>query len=274
SGIKMTDTQDLQPHTEGIQLHEVGVRNLKTILLINRDKKEFRLFPTVEIAIDLPGDLKGVHMSRLVESMTSVLSDESTKHSSVESMSTKVLFELSKKHPFSKAHMTLKFDFVVERETPASRKRTFEVYPIVVKTTRYNPSFEGEEIISHEVSVSSKGNTVCPHAMIKNEGKTHIQRAIGILTVKGRIEELPEFEAMVEVLEESFSSPTFTLLKSSDESFLVQRMFENPLFCEDVTRNILATAKERFSKHIEIKAEVESQESIHKHDVFSRGGWA
>ena len=269
----MKETQDLHPEAKGIQLHEVGVRNLKTLLLIHRQETDFKILPTVEIAIDLPDNIKGAHMSRLVESITDVLTDESRKHSSVEMMSTQVLSELSKRHSYSRAHMILQFDFVVEQRTPKSNKRTFEAYPIVVKTTRTNRGFNAEEKIFHEISVSSKGNTVCPHAMANNDGKTHIQRAIGTLTVKGMNEDIPEFEKMIDILEKSFSSPTFTLLKSSDENFLVQRMHNNPLFCEDVTRNILAFAREEFGKNLEIRAEVESQESIHKHDVFSRGGW-
>ncbi|MFX0115722.1 MAG: GTP cyclohydrolase, FolE2/MptA family, partial [Candidatus Hodarchaeota archaeon] len=249
-------------------------RNIKTILLIHRHKADFRLFPTVEIAIDLPESVKGVHMSRLVESMTDVLTDESVKHSSVEKMSAQVLFELSKRHKYTRAQMTLSFDFVVEQQTPKSHKKTFEVYPIVMKTTRFNPGLDSEAVVIHEVSVSSKGNTVCPHAMTNNEGKTHIQRAIGTLTVKGRTDDMPEFEEMIQILEESFSSPTFTLLKSADESYIVQRMYANPLFCEDVARNILGKARKHFGKNLEIHAEVESQESIHKHDVFSRSGWA
>jgi GTP cyclohydrolase-4 len=270
----LSDTQDQIPNTEGIQLHEVGVRNLKTILLVQRQERDFRLFPTVEIAIDLPENIKGAHMSRLVESMTDVLTDESTKHSSVEEMSAKVLFELSKKHKYTRAHIILDFDFVVEQQTPKSHKKTFEVYPIVMKTTRFNPSFTNEATVIHEISVSSKGNTVCPHAMTNNDGKTHIQRAIGTLIVKGRTEDVPEFEEMIQILEDSFSSPTFTLLKSSDENYLVQQMHANPLFCEDVTRGILGKARKRLGKNLEIHTEVESQESIHKHDVFSRSGWA
>lgn len=270
----MRDTQDQSPRTGGIQLHEVGVRNLKTILLIQRQNSSFRLFPTVEIAIDLPEDVKGAHMSRLVESMTDVLTDESTKHSSVEKMSAQVLLELSKRHKYTRAHMTLFFDFVVEQQTPISHRKTFEVYPITMKTTRFNPALDSDVTVIHEISVSSKGNTVCPHAMTNNEGKTHIQRAIGTLTIKGRTRDVPEFEEMIQILEESFSSPTFTLLKSSDENHLVQQMYANPLFCEDVARNIMGKARERIGKNLEIHAEVESQESIHKHDVFSRSGWA
>ncbi|MCK4848843.1 MAG: GTP cyclohydrolase I FolE2, partial [Candidatus Heimdallarchaeota archaeon] len=46
----------------------------------------------------------------------------------------------------------------------------------------------------------------------------------------------------------------------------------NPLFVEDVTRNILKNMAKSFSKQdLEITAKTTSLESIHKHNVISKG---
>ena len=49
-------------------------------------------------------------------------------------------------------------------------------------------------------------------------------------------------------------------------------MWANPLFVEDVTRNILETASNQFKeRNLDIRAKTISQESIHKHNIMSSG---
>ena len=49
-------------------------------------------------------------------------------------------------------------------------------------------------------------------------------------------------------------------------------MFENPLFVEDVTRNLLLNSVNTFpDSDLEISASTISLESIHKHNVISKG---
>ena len=95
-----------------------------------------------------------------------------------------------------------------------------------------------------EICTEFIGNTVCPHAMENNpESKTHVQRALGQLCVKGTITEMPSFESMIKVLKQSFPAETFSILKTEDEQAVIDCMYENPMFVEDVCRSILAKAK-------------------------------
>ena len=71
------DTQNEKPKHR-IHLSKVGVKNLKTFVVTERSGIRHHIVPTVEMTIDLPGDLKGIHMSRLVESMTEELSDQTS----------------------------------------------------------------------------------------------------------------------------------------------------------------------------------------------------
>jgi GTP cyclohydrolase-4 len=108
--------------------------------------------------------------------------------------------------------------------------------------------------------------------MANNDGLTHIQRAIGTLRVKGTTDHIPNYGAMIEVVESSFSSKTYSLLKLEDEVHVTKAMHDNPLLVEDVCRNILQHAKEAFAdRNLEMFAEARSLESIHKHDVIAQG---
>ncbi|MFW9883768.1 MAG: GTP cyclohydrolase, FolE2/MptA family [Candidatus Thorarchaeota archaeon] len=262
----VVDTQNEKPRHR-IQLNKVGVKDLKTFLITERSGLRHHLIPKIEFTIDLPADLKGVHMSRLVESMTEVISEEFSVYKSVEELQNRILDALSVKHSFKRGEITFDFEFSYATKTPASRMRTWEVCDITASTAKE----EGKPNI-HCAEVKVIGNTVCPHCMANNHGLTHMQRAVGTLGVKGTTDQIPTYGDMIDVIERSFSSPTYSLLKLEDEMHVTKKMHDNPLFVEDVCRNILQNAKEKFdSLTLEIYAEARSLESIHKHDVIAQG---
>ena len=260
------ETQDEKPKHR-IQLSKVGVKNLKTFVVTERSGLRHHIVPKVEITIDLPADLKGIHMSRLVESMTEELSEQFKVHPSIEEIQIKILEGLEQKHPFSRGEVKFDFEFGYSTRTPVSNKRTWEVCDITAITRKVNDS-----PFIHEVEIQVIGNTVCPHCMANNDGLTHIQRAIGNLRVVGLTESIPTYGSMIDVIENSFSSRTYSLLKLEDEMHVTKEMHDNPLLVEDVCRNILQHAKNAFSDSgLEIFAEARSLESIHKHDVIAEG---
>ena len=261
------ETQNERPKDE-ISLDYVGITNFKTLLIITRNGKTFHLSPKIEATINLPANIKGVHMSRICESIVEIINDERNSHNSVEELSEQVLMKLKDKHCFSKAHLSLNFDFFYETKTPKSDKKTFEVVTVSVETW-----LEENKKTLFQISIEYIGNTVCPHAMENNPDKrTHVQRALGRLKAKGHLDQLPSFEEIVGVLRKSFPSETYSILKTDDEQVVINCMHDNPMFVEDVCRSILAKAKEQFTnKKLKLTAIVRSLESIHKHDVIAKG---
>jgi GTP cyclohydrolase IV len=139
-----------------------------------------------------------------------------------------------------------------------------ETYAVEVKLVSENGGYR------KVLKVAAAGNTVCPHAMNECDGKTHIQRAVGILEIETAYENEIDLEDMIDAVEDSFPSRVYTLLKTEDEKKVVADMFANPKFVEDVTRSILKNAKKRFSG-CRIRAKTISEESIHRHDVIAEG---
>ncbi len=260
------DTQNTRPKYR-IRLQKVGIRGLKTFVITEKGGLRHHYIPTVELTIDLPADLKGIHMSRLVESMTEIISDQFSVHPSVEELQIKILRALFEKHHFHRGEVKFEFEFGYESHTPVSNKRTWEVCDVVASTI-----IEQEMPVMHSVQISVIGNTVCPHCMANNDGMTHMQRAIGTLRVVGTTDQIPNYGEIIDIIEASFSSKTYSILKLEDEIQVTKEMHDNPLFVEDVCRNILQNAKEKFSdRDLEIHAEAQSLESIHKHDVIAQG---
>lgn len=260
------DTQNEKPKHR-IRLNKVGVKDLKTFLITERSGLRHHLIPTVEFTIDLPADTKGIHMSRLVETMSEVISEKFSVYASVEEIQIQILTALSKKHSFERGEIKFDFEFGYASRTPESKKRTWEVCDVSASTF-----MEAGLPPLHSVSVSVIGNTVCPHCMVNNSGMTHMQRAVGTLRVIGSTKDIPNYGDMIDVIEQSFSSRTYSLLKLEDEMYVTKQMHDNPQFVEDVCRNILQHAKERFQdRTLEMYAEARSLESIHKHDVIAQG---
>jgi GTP cyclohydrolase-4 len=260
----MPDTQDEQP-LHRIQLEKVGISNLKTLIKIEREGQEFRHIPLISIFMDLDEMKKGIHMSRLVESITEILEEEvSDKHTSLELIGRHVLETLKEKHGFMRGGIEFISELPIHEITPVSQKETIEIHAIEVTVLNH-----GDEWVK-ELKVSVLGNTVCPHALSTTEGRTHIQRATGQLEIKTDFDNEIALEDMVEAVEQSFSSKIYTLLKTEDETCIVNTMYDNPLFVEDVCRNMLAHSSQRFT-HCSIHAKCISNESIHRHDVYAEG---
>lgn len=260
------ETQDQSPDVL-LSLDEVGLTDFKTQVSITRGTKVYRYETTVSVVTNLPPYRKGVHLSRFVESISEILSSEIHIHYSLEEMSIHVLQKLNERHPFEKGSIILGFIFFTNRTTPVSRRSSVENYDAQLTT------WWDQEEIWHELTLGTFGSTVCPHALSQNSvNRTHIQRAYAEISLQGKTLEIPDLENVSLILDESFSAPTFSLLKAEDEQWIVNHMWDNPLFVEDVTRNLLQLASKHFSdKKLKIRAKTVSQESIHKHNIISKG---
>ena len=68
------------------------------------------------------------------------------------------------------------------------------------------------------------------------------------------------------------SSPTFELLKRTDEKEVVLQAHKNPKFVEDVVRDMLTRVLKQYGSLPDetcVIAKSESLESIHKHNAFA-----
>lgn len=256
--------QDMEP---GIKedLERVGIANLKTLVVTSWRGKRYKFVPEIELTIDLCKKRRGAHMSRLVESISEIIEEEALMpHKSLEELERKILDRLREKHNYKKGSISMVTDLVIEKTTPITKKKTMETHKILIEVFKDNRKYK------KTLQVEVLGNTLCPHAMEKSDGKSHIQRAKAILRIKTDYDKDIALEDMVDVVEKSFPSEVYTLLKIEDERYVVNKMFKNPMFVEDVTRSILKNAKNRF-KNCRIWVRVTSEESIHRHNVVAEG---
>lgn len=202
-------------------------------------------------------------MSRLVESINEVVSKGSRRsRSSFEKLGMDVLSELKKRHRYSRGEIIIKTTLFLGRHTPVTGRFTEEPYDVSIGVIS-----KGDQYYKN-MRVKAIGNTLCPHSLETTHGKAHVQRAELDLQIEAPIREKIPLEELINICENSFSSPTYTVLKTVDEAAVVEEMFRNPRFVEDVTRDCFRQARNlKFKGRVKIRAT--SFESIHKHNAIS-----
>ncbi len=243
-----------------IPLDKVGVRAVE-IPLVVKDKHEGKqhTIAKVDMAVNLPAEFKGTHMSRFLESL------EAWREANPEGLdyaSLKLLLEdIRVKLQAYSAYIKLSFPYFCNRIAPTSNAKA----PVA-----YQCAFIGEHNADgkthFELEIKVPVTTVCPCSKAISTGGAHGQRTI--ITLKVSMKKFNWIEDFIELANESGSAPIYTLVKRQDEKTLTEMAYENPCFVEDVVRNLAQKMKD-IPNIISYSIEAESEESIHPHNAFA-----
>lgn len=280
-----------------LQLTRVGVRNLKLSLRIVSKSGTLPLFPVVDIFVDLPSDRRGVHLSRDPESLYEILQTQVTSEvCSIEDFCETVALQLLKKHEYaSRAEVRLRSDYVTIRRAPGMEELTQEPCKIFARAA----ATKGRDkiVTDRTVGVRVTGFTACPctQGLLKSliderleklgYGKgeverivskiplaTHTQRTKGTILMQVPVGCSVNLEDLIDIVENSMSGRTYTLLKRPAEASVVEKAYMKAKFTEDVVRDMLwalANTYQNFADETRILVQAYSQESVHKHDIIA-----
>ncbi|MFH0812564.1 MAG: GTP cyclohydrolase FolE2 [Pseudomonadota bacterium] len=249
------DVQNL-PDDRNIEIQKVGVKNIKYPIIV-KDKKNViqHTIATFNMYVNLPHHFKGTHMSRFIEILNEYQQGIDLKNIP------KILAKMKKKLNAVSAHVEIDFPYFIEKSAPVSRAKSLMEY-----TCRFigSTNSEGKEtlIVGVEVPVT----TVCPCSKEISKKGAHNQRSR--VSVHLRFKRFFWIEDVIRIVEESASSQVYSLLKRSDERFVTEQAYENPMFVEDVVRSIAEklAAKPNFTW---FSVESENMESIHNHNAYA-----
>ena len=73
---------------------------------------------------------------------------------------------------------------------------------------------------------------------------------------------------MISLVESTASSELYSVLKRPDEKLVTERAYDNPVFVEDLVRNVAIKANQ-LDPITWYKIEAENFESIHNHNAFA-----
>ena len=249
----MIDIQN-QSDYRNIEIEKVGVKNIKyPIIVLDRKNNTQQTIAAINMYVNLPHHFKGTHMSRFIEIL-----NEYRGRINLQTLYT-ILDEMKEKLDARSAHLEVEFPYFIEKEAPVSKEKSLMEY-----TCRFCASHEKERDMYIEVNVPI--TTLCPCSKEISRGGAHSQR--GKASVKLRFRKFVWIENIIRHIEESASSEVYSLLKRSDEKYITEKAYSNPVFVEDVVRNI-AEKLDADQNITWFSVEVENFESIHNHSAYA-----
>lgn len=251
---KLQDKQSERDYRE-LRIDKVGVRGLRFPIRV-RDKANTiqNTVATVGLFVDLPKEFKGTHMSRFLEVLNA--------HGNVIHVENigDILSALQTKLHAATSHLEMEFPYFLSKRAPASGKESLMDY-----TARFEATACGQDL-DFVLTVKANVTTLCPCSKAISARGAHNQR--GEVTVQVRFRQPIWIEDLIAIMEKSASSELYALLKREDEKFVTERAYDNPVFVEDLVRNVAV----KLNAHPDVtwyKVEAENQESIHNHNAYA-----
>ena len=251
---KLHDKQSERDHRE-IRIDKVGVRGLRFPIQV-RDKARAvqNTVATIGMFVDLPKEFKGTHMSRFIEVLNA-----HGKIVHVENM-TDILFAMQEKFHAATSHLEMEFPYFMVKKAPVSGMEGVMDYVARFEATACHKE------IDFVLTVKAMVTTLCPCSKAIAAYGAHNQR--GEVTVQIRSRKAVWIEDLIEIIEGSASSELYALLKRQDEKAVTERAYDNPVFVEDLVRNVALKLNAR-PDVTWYKVEAENHESIHNHNAYA-----
>lgn len=250
----LTDKQSERDH-RNVPIDKVGVRGVRFPIQIRDKAYEIQnTVATIGMYVDLPKEFKGTHMSRFIEVLNA--------HGHIVHVENipDILKAMQTKLHAQTAHLDMEFPFFLSKKAPVTGQEGVMDY-----TARFEATADAGTT-DFVLTVIVGLTTLCPCSKAISRYSAHNQR--GYVTVSIRSTETVWIEDLIALVESCGSSELFSLLKRPDEKAVTERAYENPVFVEDLVRNVAIKLMER-SDITWYRVEAENQESIHNHNAYA-----
>jgi GTP cyclohydrolase I len=187
-------------------------------------------------------------MSRFVEVLNNYRKDISISSFKL------ILDDLCQRLDSSEAHIEVFFPYFIEKISPVSGQVSLMDYEC------------GNDKKDFVLSVKVPVLSVCPCSKEISRYGAHNQRSYVKISI--RYSKMVWIEELIEVAESSASAPIYALLKREDEKFITEKSYENPVFVEDIVRNV-AEKLINDDRVTWFEVSSENHESIHNHSAYA-----
>ncbi len=247
--------------TRHVALPEVGISGLRQYVLTGDASNQMHAVATLEISVALAAERRGTHMSRLVEIALEHEDDLTLEQLPV--VAKRLLSHLDA----DGGSLAVRFPLVSKQPSPVTGRRATNVHDAEIAVRQ-----QGEHV-SLEVQVEVIATSLCPCSKAISAYGAHNQRSRVrvVVTVHGGdgVARLPSLDELVRWVETACSCPVYPLLKRPDEQYVTEKAYDNPVFVEDIARD-LAVRLQRLEGPGDYRVEALNEESIHRHDAFAR----
>lgn len=251
---EMKDVQN-QPDDRHIKINKVGVKGIRYPISVRDKAKEAqRTVASVSMYVDLPHHYKGTHMSRFIEVLAA------HRDSICSWRLADILADMRARLKAETAHIELDFPYFVEKRAPVSGSASLMEY------TFHLTGHQSGDTPDLTAGVTVPITTLCPCSKEISDYGAHNQR--GLVTVNVRYSKFFWMEDLIRLVEGSCSAEVFALLKRADEKYVTEKAYDNPMFVEDVVREVAVKllADDTFTW---FSIAAETLESIHNHSAYA-----
>ncbi|RQW77639.1 MAG: GTP cyclohydrolase I FolE2 [Geobacter sp.] len=255
---------DIQSHHDdrNIPIDQVGVSDLRyPIIVLDRKNERQQTVANISMSVNLPHNFKGTHMSRFVEILN--------QHRGGITVSTlpDILHDLKRHLKSESARLELTFPYFLERKAPVSKATSLMEYEC---TFTGESNGKGDDLV---FGVKVPVTSLCPCSKAMSGRGAHNQRGHVTIDVRASRDNngkrhLVWIEELVDIAEKSASAPVYSLLKRSDEKYVTDQAYDNPVFVEDIVRNVTFKLKND-SRIAWYRVKAVNHESIHNHSAFA-----
>jgi len=248
--------RDLQSEKDfrNVPLNRVGIKNLRyPVEVLDQKAGRQKTVANISMFVDLPGDLRGTHLSRFVE-----LVHKHKDEIGVSNLAA-ILEDTKKAFGSRDAYLELAFPYFIEKQAPVTGERGL---------LEYRSFFAAylSDVYRGTVGVSVPVTTLCPCSKEISQYGAHNQRSHVTLTV--RTNTFVWIEDLIDLVEKQASCQLYGLLKRPDEKYVTEHAYNNPKFVEDMVRDVAAVLNrdDRIDAYV---VESENFESIHNHSAYA-----
>lgn len=253
SPSSLPDIQNLSPNIP-LSLDNVGIKALRVRIQVPDNGSCLQnTTATCALGVMLSRTNRGAHMSRFIEALNrwnGIIEIDSVR---------RLLMDLSLRLDSARSTASFHFPFFKRKISPSGLAADL-AYECGLQA-----QLDGKNLsllLFMEIPVM----TVCPCSMAICDAGAHSQRAMARLSLD--VSSFIDFTKLINLVESCGSSDVYTLLKREDEKLVTEKAFANPVFVEDVARQI-AFLLEKEKNILAFDVEVESMESIHNHNAFA-----
>ena len=257
----MIDVQKYKNQNQ-IAINRVGISKIKyPIYVVDRKNDNQQTVADFTMSVDLAKEDKGTHMSRFIEILKRF--HQEINHNNILNMIKETRIKLEADNAFIK----LEFPFFLDRKAPVSESSALLDYECW-----FECEGRGDNLVL-KLGVKVPVTSLCPCSKTISKYGAHNQR--GIITIDVEMSDFKEghpnfiyFEELIDIAEQSASCKLYPILKRPDEKYVTEYAYDNPVFVEDMVRNVAIRLNEdhRIRSY---KIHCENFESIHNHSAFA-----
>jgi GTP cyclohydrolase I len=258
----VTTLPDIQSQTDdrGVVIDKVGISGLRYPVSFDDDRLTQSGIADFEVTVELPADRRGTHMSRMVQAVQTNFQTVNPHAFPALLKATVDLLEVKV------AAVSLMMPLAVRVRAPSSGQEGCQVHDLHLRGRHCADAFLLETTVSSDVT------TLCPCSKAISDYGAHNQRTRVSLTICGD-GDTPyplDVSTMIDLIRENCSHPVFPVVKRSDERALTMAAYDNPMFVEDLIRQLSLKCR---AQNITHRVELRTLESIHSHDAVAKTQW-